>query len=75
MSNRKWRDCEVLNYRDETLANVFIPLFSKLLDSYGLFYEQVDEWNLGTDPAAACFFFYFHGRIMVICTKRVFYGK
>jgi hypothetical protein len=39
---------EVLNYRNESLANVFIPRFTKLLDSYGLLYELGDEWNLGT---------------------------
>jgi hypothetical protein len=39
---------DVMNYRYESLAEKFIPLFTKLLNSYGLFYEKGDEWNLGT---------------------------
>ena len=39
---------EVFNSHLESLAAVFIPRFTKLLESYGLFYELGDAWNLGT---------------------------
>ena len=40
--------CDVINYEYPELANIVMPKFNALLESYGLFHEQGHHWNLGT---------------------------
>ena len=45
---------EVINYYASKMASIVMPKFMKILDSYGLYYEKGDAWNLTTyysDPA------------------------
>lgn len=47
---------DVINYNLQSLSDVVIPKFSSVLESYGLFYEQCDRWNLSAyyiSPKAA----------------------
>ena len=39
---------EIINYCNPKMADIIIPKFSALLESYGLYYELGDAWNLAT---------------------------